>query len=164
CIILINTILIAIILSGCAVGSKSLSGKYVSEENKKVYFEFSSKGDVNLCFDKEIIGQGSYNVSGEFLTILLDSGDYQGVFISTLQDKGKSFSLADIENIFSEGEKTSGISFIKEKGFFAKYWLIILLGLSILGYIGNKVEEKTGKTIEELEEDLGEKIEGYHDK
>ena len=134
----INTIMSMIfmvfilMLSGC--GGSGLSGKYVNEANDSQYLEFLSSREVVLHGGEYPNIDGFYKIKGNILIISFNHGGFYS---------DDTFGLNSSKSTISY----TGGSFTKEKGFWAKHWLKILIGWIILGLIVMAYEKITGREI-----------------
>lgn len=138
----INLIIVVIIgilvFSGCGQ-IKSLSGKYINEQDSSSYLKFSGESTVVFCTDGEKV-TGTYSIAGN--AVMLAFGTGEDAAIEFLAIKNRSTL---IYNLF-------GVAYVK-RTFLNYYWKRILLfgtiGFIILGIIGNiidKKEKKNGKS------------------
>lgn len=130
-------------LAACgSFGKIELSGKYLNEKSNKVYLEFEKKGGVTLYANNEPIARGRYEVDKKLnsLAILFSSGDVNGPAIFLLYDDNKAMSI--MGNNESLNDTYWGPTFIKEKGFWAKHWLKVIIVLAVIGGIQQVLENK----------------------
>jgi hypothetical protein len=135
--------LIIATLSSC--GRKEISGRYINENEPNTYLEFDKNNGVSLYHNEKSISHGTYRISKDthYLSINFVSGETTGYESFILHDDYKSIS------VFGDSSKISNeyfsSTFIKEKSFWEKHWLKIIIGLFIIGLIQELGEKLSGK-------------------
>lgn len=129
--VIIVVIFMLITFTGCGQ-VKSLSGKYVNEQDSSEYLKFSGESTVVLCADGEKI-TGTYSIYKDAAMLMFGSGDNVESVILGIKNKNTL-----ILNIV-------GVAYVK-KTFWNYYWKKILLygtiGFIVLAVIGNIINKK----------------------
>lgn len=140
-IIAVLITLIAVTL--CSCGETKLSGTYVAENNKNIYFKFSGERNVSVYSESGHI-DGVYTILDKAAVLYFDSEPEEfNTLVLDIKSNKKFYLLST--------------AFVKQ-GFLKRHWLKILIGLFIIGLLITIYEKITGRSFEDDMEKLADKI------
>ena len=119
-------------LSGC--GERKISGTYVSEHNSAEYFVFSGESKVSYYQEDNRLDGAYYVVDDVIMTSFDAAQEENAVQLLTIKNN-KTIYLGMVAFV----KKNALVDFLK--GIWSRYWLQILIGLTVLGAISSLVEK-----------------------